>query len=274
MKIGKRMVILFCLVLLCVVHRGRCLAETPQDVINSHRILGSCGGSDVNLRENPGTESAVIGMLDKGQVLYGIQSEKLADEHPWIKVITDKGQTGWIYGQYFLWADNAMSKENLWKANFDSRVFFTIEGIQNITGKEGEPDNFNPNYKENITSSSAGGIYCDPIFVSYGGRKEKMYFASAWVSEIGYDVGGLVIGESSSEDGSREFGKMLKTTGTYNVINPSGTGWEGPDELAEGRNWWYINTILQSGNTRPERGLCVTVQDGTIIKVWWGVYYI
>ena len=67
---------------------------------------------------------------------------------------------------------------------------------------------------------------------------------------------------------------MLKTTGTYNVINPSETGWEGPDELVEGRNMWYINTILQSGNTRPVRGLCVTVKDGTIIKVWWGVYYI
>ncbi len=271
MKFCKRILVLLCLILVHILSGNNVLAEEPLDAINSHRILGRCGGSDVNLRANPDTESAVITMLDKNQVLYGIKSENLGDEHPWIKVITDKGQTGWIYGQYFLWAEDAMSEENLWKANFDSRVFFTIEGIKNITGKEGTPEHFNPHYKENITSSSCGIIYCEPIFVSYAGSDNHRIFASAWVSEIGYDVGGLVIGKSSSERGAKEFGRMLKTTGTYDVVNPSGTGWEGPDELVEGGNWWYIQTVFY-GRIRPVKGLCVTVKDGTIIKVWWGVY--
>ena len=53
-------------------------------------------GSDVNLRQGPGTANAVV-----GRVTLGTDAEVLADRNGWYQIRTADGSaTGWIYGKF------------------------------------------------------------------------------------------------------------------------------------------------------------------------------
>ena len=248
-------------------------ADEVARAIVSHRVLGSCGGSDVNMRSGPGRESDVITMLDKDQAVYGIASENCGDDYPWLQVITAKGETGWIYGQYFVPVDAALSVANLWKANFASRIFFNHEAIKNITGAPGVVEPVDANNRGNLTSDGSVIMNYGSISVGLTAPGNGSEFTSAWSTTLGYDFGGLCIGDSITLPSAREYGQMLKLSGTGSVINPAGVGWEGPDAIAEGENWWYIKALVD-GRARPVRGLCVTARDSFVSKVWWGIYFV
>ena len=242
---------------------GYCLTDSDvAQAIGTHRILARCTGSDVNLRSEAKTDSEVIGSLEQGEVVYGI--DRLNGENwPWLQVITQNGKTGWVYGKYFRADDAALSETNLWKANFASRTFFTLEALENITGVVGEHQPLTTEDKKNVTSYCNGKRICGPITVYVYNNRDEI-FTSALVTEVGYDAGGVRIGDSISNPEAQSFGKMLKQV----------EGWEeGPDAMQNGANWWYYKGMVDR-HKRPLRGICITCDKDKVVSIWWGIYLV
>lgn len=69
-------------------------ATDPADV--ESKAFWYVTGSQVNLRQGPGTGNAVI-----GRVTLGTEAEVLADRNGWYQIRTADGSaTGWIYGKF------------------------------------------------------------------------------------------------------------------------------------------------------------------------------
>jgi hypothetical protein len=262
----KKHIVCFWTIILTIlvgVNVGFCLTDNEiKYAIDTNRIMAKCSGSDVNLRTEPSLSSEVITMLKQGEPVYAIEWVD-GEEWPWLQVITREGQKGWMYGQYFKADDDALSKTALWKANFESRIFFTLEGISNSVGQMGERQPLTPEDKKYVTGYCDGKRICGHLTVYVYDNGQEI-FTSAKVETNGYDVGGVRIGDSINKPEVQQFGKMLKIT----------EGWEeGPDFIKDGENRWYYKTTVDN-HRRPSKCICVTGENGKIKSIWWCIYLV
>jgi len=229
-------------------------------------IGAHCSATDVNMRSAPNTDSEVVGTLQNGDQVYVSEfSDNRYEGYPWVAVTTAQGQKGYVNAKYLDADTDAMTREERFKAAFNSTVFWKYEQMANafdgvtgngyMRGDTGENGHFDPNNVKIALGNDAGYSY---------GRDTNGTFRQSTVRILksDYQVAGISVGDSVKQGDLELFNADMQAM-----------GWRHGKINSDAQKWYLDGRI--DGKTAPIKGFFVVLdKDNKIQEINWQQYSI
>lgn len=216
-------------------------------------ITALCTGSDVNLRTDPGTDSNVITMLQKGDEFH-ITDVVFRSDYTWMKGVTSDGTTGYMVSKYLDYKPGYGTRAGRFRAAFQSATLYDINKFANALGgapiypiEKAEPELFHyATHKAKVGKYWAHGE-------AYPG---EFHVIGVDVTEPGYQVASLEVGRFMDKENIATLDQDMKSIGWVDGGNYNGV-----------YHWYWQEKV--DGQFRPVEGFCVKVENNTITGIQW-----
>ena len=225
-------------------------------------VLGTCRGSDVNVREQPSKTAEVIGLLQEKERVYILNAEE-DGRAEWKRVELKDGTLGYVYGVYISEDAGSGTFVSRFRAAFETSAYFDMKNLEMKT-RAGDVE-YNP--LDNGGYANAEGYLQNGFKVQITKGNASKLFHSARVTSDTYPVAGMRIGDPYDVS-SREKVNM----------GMLGMGWDNVMILnseSAGHDTWYLKSANAGWNVpRPVKEFIIEHANGFITSFSWSVIVI